>query len=141
MNPAREPFWTAKKYLEPAWAEDAAAVGEPSHEGMLSAMKRLGLLDYLTVADWDAGDAQYKLLLGDFVTCSSYPGNSWICRLNEEGRRIWKIVRSGGCGKIESGGEAVAGSNEFARIARRVLISPTRNPRGEGFFLRLRQTG
>ena len=49
---------------------------------------------------WDAGDAQYRLLFGGFVTCSSYPGNSGIYKLNEEGIRIWKIFRLGEYGKL-----------------------------------------
>ena len=100
MNSAREPFWTAKKYLAPVWSEDDATAGARDHEGLVAALRRLGLLDYLTVDAWDAGDAQYRLLFGGFVTCSSYPGNSGIYKLNEEGIRIWKIFRLGEYGKL-----------------------------------------
>lgn len=96
----QEPFWIKRDYLERRWTEDDATVGMPDHESLSSALKRLGLRDRSVVAEWDAGDAQYSLLLGGVVTCSSYPGNSGIWELNEAGKLAWKVDRMVGYGKV-----------------------------------------
>jgi hypothetical protein len=73
------PDWTLNKNSSRVWREDDATTGDPDHETLGKAWRRLYGVDNPTALEThDDGDGVYSLYPRRIVTYTSYPGNDEI---------------------------------------------------------------
>jgi hypothetical protein len=79
----KKPEWTRHENSTTLWVEDDATVGDPGHETLGKAWRRLfgSDLPEKPLESCDDGDATFNLYHGGVVAIASYPGNNNIRQL------------------------------------------------------------